>query len=266
MPFKRRTSRRSNPNSKLKRKAAINRNTSIATRALRLAKRNAQNVEIQHWKSAQTSTTFNNATVWTVDGINMTTLATANGWLANDASGKTGAVAYTIGSMDRSTTSEAPGYRSGNNYFLRSFWIKGRLTCNTTTNSRIRMMVLKVRGMLKPDDLPFYMNGTSPDLNTFTDKGKRQSIATVLYDRVIRLSAYDNTNLSQVRYFNFFRRANTKYIYDSPTEGSAGLAGDPDGLHDIGTSSYNYWVVFATDTTTASAVTVDMNTLVNYVP
>lgn len=242
-----------------------NKNTAIATKALRIAKANAKNNEIMHWKTPLTSLSFNNASAWTVDGINMTTAATGAGWNANYSGSKTGVVAYTIGRMNRATTSTVPGYRFGNEAVIRSFWLKFRLLCNATTNSRIRVMLLKVKGSIQPEDLPFYDNATTdPDLLTFTDKGKASRIQKVMFDRLVKLDSFDHNGVDQVKYFNIFKRVNTKYHYGVPTQGNAYITDDPDGLHDIAEGSPNYWLVIATDNTTASAVSVQGNMLINY--
>lgn len=252
----------------LKASAVRNRNTAKVDKALRQIKDLQKNVEIQHWKSSLTGVSANSASAWTVDGINMTSGATAAGWLSNYTGGKTGVIMYTVGHMNRATTQTSPGYRYGDVAMIRSFWFKIRLTCNATTNSRIRVMLLKVKGAIAdPEDLPFYDNGTTaPELETFTDKGKTSRIKKVMYDKIIKLDNFDNDGLRQVRYLNIFRRVNTKYFYGAPTKGDAGLTGDPDGLHDIAEGASSYVLVFATDTTTTSAFSIQGNLLTNYVP
>lgn len=255
-------------NAGLKANAIRNKNTAIATKALRLAKNAQKNIEIQHWKSSISGVSFNSASAWTVDDINMTSGATGSGWLSNYSGGKTGVVMYTVGHMNRATTQTTPGYRYGDVAMIRSFWFKLRLTCNATTNARVRVMLLKVKGAIaEPEDLPFYDNATTaPELETFTDKGKTSRIRKVMYDKIIKLDSFDHNGLAQVKYLNLFRKVNTKYFFGAPTKGDAGLTGDPDGLHDIAEGASSYVLVLATDTTTASAVSVQGNLLTNYVP
>lgn len=264
---RRRNRRRSVPAANAGRTSAAvrNRNTQIATRALNMAKSLQKNVDIEHWKYSLPTASLTSTSNWTVDGADMTTGATAVGWLSNYTGSKTGVFFYTLGHMNRSTTNTVPGYRYGDTTMIRNFWLKLRMTGNVTANTRFRVMLLKVKGKLEPEDLPFYDNASStPELETFTDKGKTSKIQKVLLDKVIVLRKYDNSSSGQIKWLNIFRRVNTKYFYRAPTLGDAGTTGDPDGLHDIAEGSPNYYLVFANDG--ANTLTVDGNAIINYIP
>lgn len=253
-------------------RAVRNRNTSIATQALKIAKANAKQTEIYHYVKALPALTFANNSNWTSleNGVqvDMTSSATANGWLANYAPATpcTGLLTIPIGHFNRTTTDAEAGTRSGNEMFLRSVWLKIKFTCNTTTNAIAKIMLLKVRGQLRPEMLSEFTSPGTPDFMQFQSKHGASSVQRVLYNRIIKLDDFDNDGLEQVKYLSIFKRLNTKYFYRAPTEGSAGLSDDPDGQHDIGIASSNYYFVIMTDTSTTAAVGISGNMLTNYVP
>jgi hypothetical protein len=244
-----------------------NRNTNIAVKALRMAKNLQKNVEIMHHKQSLATISLDKDDAFNIDGVNMVSDATTYGWAENYAGGKTGMAVYTIGALNRATDDNDEGYRHGNTMFLRSFWFKLRLTNNTATNSRVRIMLVKMSRAPDPQDFPFYDNvRNDPELETFTDKGKTSNIKRVLWDKIIQLEKNDATSLRETKYINLFRRVNTKYFYGAPTEGSAGIGGDPDGLYDMAIGASRYYLVFATDSTTTNSIVIDGNLLVNYIP
>lgn len=252
-----------------------NRNTNLASAAYKLAKSTAKNVEVMHWKTdtfpnIAAPITFNNATAFTIDGINMTTGALAAGWAANYAGSKTGVVMYTIGHMKRGTVDQAPGYHFGNEAYIRSMLLKFNMYCNTTANVTVRMLLLKIKGaLLTPEDLPFYDRSpaaTTPDLTTFVDKGRSSVIQKVLIDRIIKLEKYDSTSLRESKHISLYKKLNTKYYYGVPTDGLAGTTGTPSGVHDLADGSPSYVLVFTTDSPTTGAVNIYGNMLINYVP
>lgn len=243
-----------------------------ANQALRLAKKNARQVEISHMTKAIPAVTLTNSSNWrslengtTVD---MTTAATANGWLANYAPATpcTGIITIPICHLNRETADADDDVRQGNELFLRSVWLKLKLSCNVTTNAIVKLMLLKVRGKLSPEDLSEYTSPGTPDFMQFQSKKGSGRVMKVLYNRIVKLDNYDHVGLQQEKYFSIFRRLNTKYFFRAPTEGNAGLSGDADGQHDLGITSANYYFVILTNTSTAAAVGLSGNMLTNYVP
>lgn len=241
--------------------------------ALKIAKRNAQAIDLYHYKEQIPTTSFNNASAFTVlaadTAINMTSAATSSGFAENYSGGKTGLIVIPLGRYNRATTDSTNGYRSGDGVLLKSFWVKMKLSCNATTNANVRVLLVQHRGaIVLPEDTGIYENQASPELETFINKGNKASrIKRVVYDRVVKLDDFDHDgSTKQVKHFNFFRKVNQKTNYYAPTLGSAGTTGDADGYMDVGEFSRAWSILLCTDSSTTSAVTVSGNILTNYNP
>lgn len=245
-------------------KTVVLKNTVAIKKLKKDVKRNSQSIIRRHWIVSQAVSTVTRASNWHVNGVDMTTGAVADGWLSNYTSGKTGTVFFALGHLDLETTSSSPGYRNSQNPYFSSFWIKGTITGSLNSNIRYRMMLCKVKGALSPEDLPFYWSGgTTPDLESFTDKDSSSRIKRVYIDKIRTLVKYNDSTKQQTHTVNIFKKVNTKYFYGAPTQGSAGLTGVADGRHDIAEGTYNYYLVFATDEPT-EAMAINLNILTNY--
>lgn len=248
--------------------AVRNRNTNIATTALRIAKANARQKEIRHWEYQIPGLNIQNNSAWTSSeggtNVNMSTGATSSGWLSNYTGSKTGLLTVPLAHMARETTNTDAGYRSSNSCFIRNIWVKLKISCNTTNNANLRLMFLTVKGKLSPEDLGVLKNANTPELNTFQEHGARGRVKKILYDKIIKMDNFNSDGLNQVRFLNIFRRVNTKYFYGAPTQGNAGLTGDPDGNHDLSETSLNHYLMVCTDSSTTNAISVEGNVLVNY--
>lgn len=254
----------------LRRPRRSNAAVSIARRANKKASQALANVDIRHQVDESANNfgyqqkIFNTTEPYTLNNVNMTTSATANGWAANYSGGKTGCIGWVIPVAARDDTTLTHQTRTGNDLFLRSVMMNIRLLGSGTDNSNIRVLFLKVRGHIEPEDLgTIYRDTTTPVMGGFLDKGRASKIKHVLYDRTFRMVRFNETQLQQERYIKIFRRLNTRIFYGYPTAGN-GVLNATDGEHDVHDGSYNFYLLALTDNSTD--VTIIPHVVVNYVP
>lgn len=255
--------RKRNPLQKRHRKKGTKSTAVVARSALALAKKNSQQVEIQHFNVLNTLSGFNKSTTFKIDNIDMTAITpTGYSSRAQYTGTATGCVAYSLFQMDQGTTAQSDGYRSGMELMARSAWIRGELNCSANSNMDVRVMLIKTKGHFDPAALGnVYMAGNTPELYGFIDTGKSGVITKILYNRLIRLRKNDDTSRNQRVYLNIFRKLNVKQFYSDNTIGAGvGLS-----RRDLTIGTSQYYLVFLTDETT-NTLNGTFQLLQNYIP